>query len=129
MRVLHGSSIAGVLGLALLVSASPAAADDPKEWTPLGGLYEGNVGGFVEDVAGSIWATTSGNGIFKSADGGNTWVAVNDGLTCWNVSGLAVSPKTGDLFASASGRNGGAFKLDKDGKTWQAQQGDSQAMA
>ncbi len=98
-------------------TSAPASkpGGEGKTWTYLGGLHEGNVGGFAEDASGTIWAVATGHGVFKSADGGDTWTAFNDGLTDHMVNSIAVSPKTGDIFVGG----GGVFKLEKGATSWQ----------
>src|SRR5947208_10604439 len=71
----------------------------------------------------TLYAGTSGDGIFKSTDGGGNWSAVNTGLTTpygaiW-VNALAIDPQTPTtLYAASSG--GGVFKSTDGGGTWSA---------
>src|SRR5207249_11895111 len=71
----------------------------------------------------TLYAGTSGHGVFKSADGGGNWSAVNTGLTTpygaiW-VNALAIDPQTPTtLYAASSG--GGVFKSTDGGGTWSA---------
>lgn len=123
-------AVAGVVMLcasamqAVAEASAPASAPasrpggEGKAWAPLGGLYEGNVVGFAEDAAGTIWAVAPGNGVFKSADGGATWAAFDEGLPNRVANSIAVNSKTGDLFVGSGG--GGVFKLAKGGTAWQA---------
>jgi hypothetical protein len=61
----------------------------------------------------SIFAGTSGSGIFLSVDSGSSWSAVNAGLTYKNVRSLAVS---GDnIFA---GTDSGVFLSTNNGALW-----------
>jgi photosystem II stability/assembly factor-like uncharacterized protein len=51
-----------------------------------------------------VYAGTSGNGVFRTTDGGDHWCVFNDGLTNLDVHVLALAPGTPDLlFASTSG--------------------------
>ncbi len=62
---------------------------------------------------------TSGGGVFKSTDGGATWIAANTGLTDTYVTSLAINPATpATLYAGTFG--GGAFKTTDGGATWVA---------
>jgi hypothetical protein len=50
----------------------------------------------------SIFAGTSGNGVFFSTDSGESWTAINNGLTASNVSCLLVTGS--NLFAGPEAR-------------------------
>ncbi len=61
----------------------------------------------------------TGAGVYRSQDGGFTWLNING--TAGELSGslitaLAVAPTTGTIYAAASGR--GIFRSDDDGGTW-----------
>ncbi|PYM65198.1 MAG: hypothetical protein DME11_11110, partial [Candidatus Rokuibacteriota bacterium] len=65
----------------------------------------------------TLYAGTSGDGVFKSTDGGTTWRAVNTGLDprrcCF---ALAIDPQTPTtLYAST---DGGVFKSTDGGESW-----------
>jgi photosystem II stability/assembly factor-like uncharacterized protein len=60
-------------------------------------------------------ATTEG--LFKTTDGGNTWTALNSGLTITNVSALAINP-TDSSIVYAGTRGGGVFKSTNAGSSW-----------
>ena len=51
-----------------------------------------------------VYAGTSGNGIFRSRDGGANWTPFNEGLTNLDVRVLVIRPgRRGGLYASTSG--------------------------
>jgi len=63
----------------------------------------------------------SSNGVYKSTDGGDSWSAVNTGLTNLDVRALALSPAYAidhNLFAGTYG--GGIFKSTDGGASWSA---------
>src|SRR5438876_10121863 len=65
----------------------------------------------------TIYAGTTGGGVFRSTDGGVTWSAVNTGLSNLDVRALAIDPLTPTtLYAGTSG--GGVFKSNDMGGTW-----------
>ncbi|MBD6618217.1 hypothetical protein FNW02_20915 [Komarekiella sp. 'clone 1'] len=59
---------------------------------------------------------TSGNGVFRSTDGGRQWVAMNQGLTNLDVRAITQHPRTGYLFVSTHGN--GVFRSTDHGMTW-----------
>ena len=61
----------------------------------------------------NIFVGTLGGGVFISTDNGNSWNAVNTGLTNLNVYALAISGTT--IFA---GLHGGLFKSINNGSSW-----------
>ena len=49
---------------------------------------------------------SSGQGVFRSSDGGANWLAVNSGLAVLRFNGLEVSPGPSPLVYLASGGSG-----------------------
>ena len=72
-------------------------------------LYIGTSGGVL---CGGVW----GGGAFRSDDGGKTWVAINNGLTCKGVNVLYAVD--GILYAGTN--VDGVFKSEDSGKNWVA---------
>ena len=60
-----------------------------------------------------------GRGVYKSTDGGRSWLAVNKGLEAagWNVLSIAVSPQNADLVYAGT-LDHGVFRSDDGGLTW-----------
>ncbi len=54
-------------------------------------------------------------GIYKSTDSANTWTAVNDGLSDWDITSYAI-PMPGTVYASSSSK--GVFKTTSGGTNW-----------
>jgi len=81
-----------------------------------------------------IYAATNGTGVYKSADGGQTWAAANTGLPNPRIRSLSINPKNpSTLYAAAAwkhlqiaedfsstdpSRAGGVFKSLDGGNTW-----------
>lgn len=67
----------------------------------------------------TVYATGDG-GAFKSTDGGNTWVAINSGLTSFDVLpaayALALDPQAPNTLFLASAAN--LYKTTNGGQTW-----------
>lgn len=71
----------------------------------------------------SLESGGEGSGIYKSLDGGDTWVELtrNEGLPQGTVgiSGIAVSPTNNkNIYAIIEAENGGVFRSRDGGKTW-----------
>lgn len=58
-----------------------------------------------------------GRGVYRSTDGGETWLPVNTGLTDTTITALTVHTD-GQLFAGTE--NGGVFRSTNNGETWTA---------
>ena len=61
-----------------------------------------------------LFAGTQEAGVFRSANNGRAWSAINTGLKEIWITSLALNGT--DLFAGTRGN--GVFRLSKDGKTW-----------
>jgi photosystem II stability/assembly factor-like uncharacterized protein len=72
----------------------------------------------VDQLApGTVYAGTSGAGIYKSTNFGRTWAQVNSGLTNLVVEVLATDPSSaGTVYAGTFG--GGVFKTTDGGTLW-----------
>jgi len=57
------------------------------------------------NIRNTLYAGTSGDGVYKSLDGGVSWVKFNDGLSNLRIRALV---KTNTLYAATAG---GIFKL------------------
>lgn len=67
----------------------------------------------------TLYAGTRIKGVFKSSNGGETWHAINAGLSNTTVQILAIDPLTPTtLYAGTWG--GGVFKSSNGGETWSA---------
>ncbi|SPE37320.1 conserved exported hypothetical protein [Candidatus Sulfopaludibacter sp. SbA6] len=98
-------------------------------WIPLG---PGNIGGRTRALAihpstpATMYAGTSGGGVWKTTDGGATWVPLSDLLPSIAVDALAMDPNapdtlyagTGEPLGSVARRGAGIFKTTDGGATW-----------
>jgi len=73
----------------------------------------------------TVYAGTSGyntgfegRGVFKSTDGGSSWVAINTGLNHPDVRALAIDPQAPNTLYAAT--NGGVYKSTDGGAGWSA---------
>lgn len=107
--------------VALLGAAAPAGA---IQWAS-----NGPTGGIVLSLAvdpsqpNVVYAGTNGGGVFKSTDGGFSWIAVNGGIAApasLAITGLSVDPLSpGRVYASGqSGAQGGVFASSDGGASW-----------
>jgi len=87
---------------------------DGSVWRQLSGLPEDNITSLAIDrdvYPEAIYAGTSKNGVFVSADGGSSWTTFNDGLVNIEITKLALGntqPKR--LYAGT--KNGGVWSID-----------------
>ncbi len=75
-----------------------------------------------------IYSGGDGSGPYKSVDGGTTWTVLTNGLPTGMKGriGLAVSPSRHDrVWAIVEAKDGGVFRSDDAGATWQRMNGDS----
>src|SRR6266849_4029201 len=90
-----------------------------NEWTS-GGPEGGSIRVLVVDpqTPTTLYAGTPG-GVFKSANGGESWNPVNTGLSSSSVRALAIDPLTpATLYAGTNG--GGVFQSTTSGGSWTA---------
>lgn len=66
----------------------------------------------------TIYAGVSGGGVFKSTNGGNSWSAINNGLSDTSIYSLAIDPTNSQTIYAAV--YGGLFKSSDGGTTWGA---------
>lgn len=67
-----------------------------------------------QDIA---WAGTIGKGVFKTTDGGRSWIPISTGLTDRDVESLAVDPTRPDVLYAGTARSG-VFRSKDGGTTW-----------
>ena len=87
----------------------------------LTGPFGGDIKAFVVDptIPQTLYSGTLGGGVFKSVDSGDTWSAVNSGLTNTTIYSLAIDPTNAQIiYAGTSGS--GVFKSINGGTTWSA---------
>jgi len=64
-----------------------------------------------------VWAGTIAHGVYRSADGGVTWVEKNNGLHAGTISALVIDPtNTANMWVG--GGNAGVFRSMDGGNTW-----------
>ena len=104
--------------LAIGISFTPPAHAGVSVWTS-----SGPYGGYVRTLAvdpktpTTLYAGTSGEGVFKSTDSGSTWSLANTGLTNLFIYALAIDPSTPEtLYAGTN--HGEVFKSTDAGRTW-----------
>jgi hypothetical protein len=76
----------------------------------------GNHRDIVFDAAhpGVVYTSDISSGVYRSDDGGETWLKLSEGLTTRAATGLSLSADGNHLYAATSG--GGVFRLDLNGK-------------
>jgi len=69
-----------------------------------------------------------GSGLFRSTDGGKTWLRLTAGglpAGDWGRSGVAVAPDGKRVYAVISGKDGGLYRSEDGGNTWALANSDS----
>jgi len=108
--------------LALVLAPLGTLSAQEAFWQTTSGPARYPVQALAISPDGLIFAGTDGGGIFRSDDGGMTWIQTNQGLTHPYVSSLAIDPE-GRIFAgtgSLSAGGSGVFRSDDRGETWTA---------
>ncbi|MBC2726097.1 hypothetical protein [Desulfosporosinus sp.] len=68
----------------------------------------------------TVFAGTTEKGAFKSTDGGETWVPVNNGIGDMGIRGIGISPNyEADKTVFAATKSYGVFKSTNGGASWQ----------
>ena len=83
-----------------------SSTDQGKTWVPPE-LNNNNILSLTINKSGDLFAGTDANGVYESADNGNTWVQVDSNLTDLDILSLAVD-NNGVLFAGTG--SDGVFK-------------------
>jgi photosystem II stability/assembly factor-like uncharacterized protein len=66
-------------------------------------------------VTGGLYIGVEEGGVFRSPNGGRTWLSLNEGLY-WDVHTVTPTPDTGRLYATTGG---GFYRSDDGGDRWQ----------
>src|SRR5262245_3670787 len=100
-----------------------AAEAGSKQWTTTGPADAGPVISLAVDPsatetvdAGTGHAATLAGTVFKSTDGGASWVPANSGLPDHFIRALAIDPRTPSTIYA--GTSGGVFKSVNGGGNW-----------
>jgi len=102
--------------LLLGLAAPPAAAQN--FWQQTNGPVGGDIRALaVHPVTREIFAGTSGGGVFRSMNNGDSWEPANMGLANEHVRGLAVKNSNGHIFAGTFG--GGVFRATNSSAGWE----------
>src|SRR5439155_25006399 len=116
-RKLRLVSLGGLLS-ALLVTSSMTAEGGINSWTSIG-PEGGSIPALAIDpvTPGTLYAR-AGGGVFKSVNAGESWSAVNTGLSDQFVLVLAIDPQTPATVYAGTYR--GVFKSINGGGRWSA---------
>lgn len=117
-RKLSGKIYLGVFSMNTVDQGIRISTDGGDHWSH-SGLSNYGVFSLYADraAANKVFAGTLEGGLYRSLDGGANWSLSQAGLRSSNVTGVAIHPQTGALYAASYG-GGVAVTLDK-GKTWQ----------
>jgi photosystem II stability/assembly factor-like uncharacterized protein len=125
------------VSLLLLAAAAPARAQASYDSTAFAALHWREIGifrgGRVVAAAGSAarhdeyWMGTTGGGVFKTTDGGSTWLPATDKYFGGTIGAIAVAPSNPDVVYVGTGEydprgnispGDGVWRTTDGGKTW-----------
>jgi photosystem II stability/assembly factor-like uncharacterized protein len=122
-RVLAPVAALGLLGAALSALVQPVRAGQ-DQWTGLQSLPARTAVlglAVAPDDPSTIVAATSEAGLYRSTDGGSTWLPATTGLTTRRFWTVAFDPTTLIVYAGSQGE--GLFRSTDRGVTWELVQG------
>jgi hypothetical protein len=113
----------------LAIVPPPVAGIAPRTWVALG---PGNIGGRTRTILihpanhATMWAGSVGGGVWRTDDGGQGWVPVDDFMANLAVTSLVGDPDdpgliyagTGEGFGNVDSIRGGGIFRTTDGTTW-----------
>ncbi|MFQ5640079.1 MAG: choice-of-anchor D domain-containing protein [bacterium] len=110
-------NLACKLRLALLMTflLTNFVYSQPVIWEQTNGPFGGYINTFAVDSNDEIYVGTSGAGVYRSFDDGDSWTQVIDGLTTLSINALVIGSE-GQIFAGG----GGVFRSPDRGETWVA---------
>ena len=117
-RRLYSRAVMVCLSVIFAMVSVGAAYAGFNQWSSTG-PWGGNITTLVVTAPATIYAGTFDGGVFRSADGGTSWNAVNSGLGNATVYALAASkgvPTT--IYAGTD--DSGVFKSVDNGASWTA---------
>ena len=86
--------------LTIILAVSFSASHAVAQWVQTKGPYGGDITSLV-NVGSTIYAGTSGGGVFRSTDNGTSWTAASTGLGLTNITSLGVEDT--NIFAGVEG--------------------------
>ena len=100
----------------------------PGSWTPLG---PGNIGGRIRSIipidANTIFIGSVGGGIWKTTNGGTSWLPVNDFMADLAIASMVIDPTNSSVMYAGTGegfgnydaiQGAGIFKSTDGGTAW-----------
>jgi len=119
-RFVFGTGVARfAVWLSLLLLSTNTETAAQNFWQQTNGPYGGDIRALaINNVSGHIFVGTDGGGIFRSTNNGDSWTAVNTGLTETYVFALAIN-SSGHIFAGTF-YGGGVFRSTNNGDSWTA---------
>lgn len=113
----------------LAIVPPPLAGLAPRQWVALG---PGNIGGRTRSLLihptdhATMWAGSVGGGVWRTDNGGQSWVPVDDFMANLAVTSLVMHPNdpnviyagTGEGFGNLDSLRGGGIFMTQNGTTW-----------
>ncbi len=114
----HAVPIA-ILFCLTLVLAAPGSFGAFKGWSPCRGPEGAVIDAIAIDPTNSeiLYIGTDADGVYKSTDGGENWIAANSGITNNNIRALKINPQSAATVYAATS-SGGVFRSTDGGGSW-----------
>ncbi|MEO6046644.1 MAG: T9SS type A sorting domain-containing protein [Candidatus Kapaibacterium sp.] len=106
-----------ICSIVILTCAMPLAAQNGFHWTKTSFQVTGagSIAGIVSQ-GNSIFAATTGMGVFRSNDNGTTWKPANNGLTSLETQSITID-RNNVLYVGTNG-GAGVYRSADGGATW-----------
>ena len=106
--------------VAVAANAESGKGINDTNWTQTNGPYGGSVDKLFRASDGTLYAITDSSGVFRSSNGGDSWVVVNNGLDVY-IDGsmpatVAITEGNGVLYLSTTAE---FFYSTNRGESWQ----------
>jgi len=116
MNLREGAKVMPVVVLFLALGAAPPLAAALNRWRPAAGPYGANVLALAVARDGAVYAVTLERALFKSVDGGASWLEADLGLRGIEFYDVKASPADPELLYAATAA--GIFKSADGGANW-----------
>lgn len=117
------------------IGSGPLHADDPKYPETYGSGFaelNGRVADYAQGARGTTYAAVASGGVYRTTNGGKSWVSIGDSLPTQTVGSVGYSPARGGTIIAVTGDNAfggatygglGVYFSTNEGRTWKRSKG------